>query len=94
MTLVHKIMIVVSSFNERKLFRYKASYFFDICKLYSTKFFFMKGTLCVLSAIFQKGDNFYDPPVCFPAQKIPSEKASTLKGKYLLPLGAKSFLLG
>ena len=32
-------------------------------------------------------------PVCFPAHKSLSDKGSTLKGKNLLPRGAKSFLL-
>ena len=46
-----------------------------------------------LSAIFNKGGNFYDFLFTFPAYKIVSEKGSTLKGKNLLPLGANSFLL-
>ena len=44
-----------------------------------------------ISAIL-KGRQLSWLPVCFPAQQVPSENGSTLKGKNLLPLGANSFL--
>ena len=37
-----------------------------------------------VSAIFTKGNNFCDFPVCLPGQRNPSERESTLNGKNLL----------
>ena len=41
------------------------------------------GTSPYLSAIFTKGDNFHDL-ICFPGQRNPSTRGSTLKGSHLL----------
>ena len=50
-------------------------------------------TLGRFSAIFSKGDNCYVFLMAFLHIKFPSEKGSTLKGKYWLPAEENSFLL-
>ena len=43
--------------------------------------------------LFYKVHNYCDFPFAFFSHQIPSEKGSTVKGNYLLPMGANDFLL-